>query len=369
MNELETGPFLELRGVAGEVLLHHQGHLEDDGVLELPQVQAGDFLDFLQAVDQGVPVDEQLAGRLGDVQAVLEEALDGEQRLVVQGIDGALAEHLLEEHLAQGGGQLVNQAGNAQVVVADDGLLGVEDLSHFQGHLGLFEGAGQILNAVDHRADTHSTVGVELAGEGVHNGTGQLVDVFLIDVGLNLLDQGDVRLVDIDDEVLVLIGEQVLEHIVGGDVVLLGNLHQHAHPADVRIEMELVALEIDVTGQDVIQDDVFDKVAPVVLLVVILLDAVEGHGQDFDIFLGLRVLAGHKHGVLRAGTAAEGLEAVFIRLEHVYRSHLLWRDFLADLPNLPQLAAGDDYGGLIHNADGTVDGITHLVDDTLKQSV
>ena len=90
--------------------------------------------------------------------------------------------------------------------------------------------------------------------------------------------------------------------------------------------MELVALEIDVTGQDVIQDDVFDKVAPVVLLVVILLDAVEGHGQDFDIFLGRRVLAGHKHGVLRAGTAAEGLEAVFIRLEHVYRSHLLWRD-------------------------------------------
>ena len=150
-----------------------------------------------------------------------------------------LREHLLEEHLAQGGGQLVNQAGNAQVVVADDGLLGVEDLAHFQGHLGLFEGAGQILNAVDHRADAHGAVGVELAGEGVHNGAGQLVDVFLIDVGLDLLDQGDVRLVDIDDEVLVLIGEQVLKHIVGGDVVLLGNLHQHTHPADVGIEMEL----------------------------------------------------------------------------------------------------------------------------------
>ena len=193
---------------------------------------------------------------------------------------------------------------------------------------------------------------------------------FVIDVGLDLLDQGDVRLVDIDDEVLVLIGEQVLEHIVGGDVVLARQCFTSMH---TRLTSESKwsswLLTIDVPGQDVIQDDVFDKVAPVVLLVVVLLDAVEGHGQDFDIFLGLRVLAGHKHGVLRAGTAAEGLEAVFIRLEHVYRSHLLWRDFLADLPNLPQLAAGDDYGGLIHNADGTVDGITHLVDDTLKQSV
>ena len=196
------------------------------------------------------------------------------------------------------------------MVVADDGLLGVEDLAHFQGHLGLFEGAGQILNAVDHRADAHGTVSVKLAGEGVHNGAGQLVDVFLIDVGLDLLDQGDVRLVDIDDEVLVLIGEQVLEHIVGGDVVLLGNLHQHAHPADVRIEMELVALEIDVTGQDVIQDDVFDKVAPVVLLVVILLDAVQRDRKQADVFRRLGIIAGDEHRVFRTRTAAEG----FIRI-------------------------------------------------------
>ena len=129
---------------------------------------------------------------------------------------------------------------------------------------------------------------------------------FLVDVGLDLLDQGDVRLVDIDDEVLVLVREQVLQHIVGGDVVLLGDLHQHAHPADLRVEMELVALQVDVAGQDVVQDHVLDEVAPVVLLVVILLDAAQGHRQDLDKLLGLRVLARHKHGVLRAGTAAEG---------------------------------------------------------------
>ena len=181
-------PGSEFHRVVGQVLLHHQGHLKDDGVLKLPQVQAGNLLDLLQAVHQGVPVDEQLPGGLGDVQVVLEEPLDGEQGLMVQGVDGALLEHLFQEHLAQGGGQLVNQPGDAQVVIADDGLLGVEHLAHFQGHLGLFEGAGQVLDAADHGADAHGAVGVEFAGEGVHNGAGQLVQVLLVDVGLDLLD-------------------------------------------------------------------------------------------------------------------------------------------------------------------------------------
>ena len=87
-----------------EVLLDHQSHLEGDGVVELPQVQAGELLDLLQAVHQGVPVDEELPGGLGHVQVVLEELVDGEQGLLVQGVDGVFLENLLEEHLAQDGG-------------------------------------------------------------------------------------------------------------------------------------------------------------------------------------------------------------------------------------------------------------------------
>ena len=79
-------------------------------MVELPQVQAGELLDLLQAVDQGVSVDEQLPGGLGDVQVVLEELVDGEQRLLIQRVDGVLLEDLAQEDLAQGGGQLVDQA-------------------------------------------------------------------------------------------------------------------------------------------------------------------------------------------------------------------------------------------------------------------
>ena len=77
--------------------------------------------------------------------------------------------------------------------------------------------------------------------------------------------------------ILIFIREQVLQDIIGGDVILLRDFHQHAHPADVGIKMQLMALQIDVARQDVVQNHVLDEIAPVVFLVIILLDAVEGH--------------------------------------------------------------------------------------------
>lgn len=104
-----------LPGLPGsEVLAHHQRYLEDNGVVKLPQVKPRELLDLFQTVDQRIAVDEQLAGGLGDVQAVLKEHVDGEQRLLIERLDGILAEDLGEEDLAQRGRQLIDQAGRCQ---------------------------------------------------------------------------------------------------------------------------------------------------------------------------------------------------------------------------------------------------------------
>ena len=76
---------------------------------------------------------KQAAAGLGHIQVVLEEALDGEQGLLIQAFNAALLEHLAQEHLAHGGGQLVDQTSNAQIIVADDLLFGIEHLAHFHG--------------------------------------------------------------------------------------------------------------------------------------------------------------------------------------------------------------------------------------------
>ena len=104
----------------------------------------GELLDLLQTVDQRVSVDEQLAGGLGDVQVVLKELVDGEQRLLIERVDGVLLEHLGQEDLAECRRQLIDQAADAKVFIVDDGLFGVEDLADLNGDLRLLVGVGQL---------------------------------------------------------------------------------------------------------------------------------------------------------------------------------------------------------------------------------
>ena len=67
-----------------QILTDHQCHTEHDGMIELAKIQAGELADLFQTVNQGVTVDKQLSGSLRDVQIVLEELVDGEQRLLIR---------------------------------------------------------------------------------------------------------------------------------------------------------------------------------------------------------------------------------------------------------------------------------------------
>ena len=132
-------------------------------MLELSEVETGELSDLLEAVDQRVSVYEELSRGLGDVEVVLEEALDGHEGLAVEALEAALLEDLLEEHLAEGGRQLIDKSADAEVLVADDILLGVEDLADLNRDLSLLEGAREVLDAVDSGTDTDRDLSVELA--------------------------------------------------------------------------------------------------------------------------------------------------------------------------------------------------------------
>ena len=170
---------LRLDPPGDQILFHQQGHLEGDGVVKLPQVQSGELFDLLQPVDQGVPVDKQLARRLRNVQVVLKELVDGEQGLLVQGVDGVLLKHLLKEHLAQGGGQLVDQPADTQILVIDDALLRVEHPAHVDGDPRLLVGPGQVPDVADHGADADGGLDLQVLGQGVLNALGSDTHLFV----------------------------------------------------------------------------------------------------------------------------------------------------------------------------------------------
>ena len=70
-------------------------------MIELPQIQAGELLNFLQTVYQGIPVNKQLPRSFRNVQVVFKKFVDCKQSLLIQGIDGVLLEDLRQENLTQ----------------------------------------------------------------------------------------------------------------------------------------------------------------------------------------------------------------------------------------------------------------------------
>ena len=208
-----------------------------------------------------------------------------------------------------------------------------------------------------------------LAGQGVHDAGGQLLHIGAVDALADLLDQDGVRLADVEDEVLLLVGEQAAHHVVSGNVAAAGDADDEHHAGDVGGKVELTGLGVDVAGQDVVQHHVLDKVGFVELLVVILLDALQADGQHSGKLACSLVRTFHKNGIIVMLCAGELLVGVAIPHEAVTGRQTLCHKALAHLADQIQLRAGDDSAGLIHHADHAVDRVLHLVDHALKYSI
>ena len=75
-----------------QVLLDHDGDLEEDCVFKLAQVQTRDLFHLFQTVNKRVAVDVQLARRFGYVEVVFKEAVDRVERVIVEGLNGVFLE-------------------------------------------------------------------------------------------------------------------------------------------------------------------------------------------------------------------------------------------------------------------------------------
>ena len=360
---------LRLDAAAGQVLLDHQGDLEGDGVVELAEVKAGELLDLFQPVDQRVAVDEQLARRLGHVQVILEELVDGEQCLLIQRVDGVLFEHLLQEHLAQGGGQLIDQAADAQILVVDDVALGVEHLAHLDGDLGFLVALGQITQMERQRADAHEHAALAVLAEGDLDAGGHGLHILGGGVLVHLVDQRHVMLAHAEDEVVLPVGEQRLHHVHGDAVqpVVHGTDDEHA-AGDLGVHMQLLGAHVDVGNEDVVGDDILDEGALVVLLLVVALGGVQGNGGHGADGAAHAVVAGSEHGVVKAAApAGQRLEILALQrnagtIGGDDRLHIL-APLLADSR---QLTAGDDGTLGVDNADRAVSRLLELKYRVLK---
>ena len=74
--------------------------------------------------------------------------------------------------------------------------------------------------------------------------------------------------------------------------------------------MKLSCLQIDISGENVVENDVFDEVRAVVLLVVILLDARKGNAEQLSVLLSVLVGTLNKNSIVVLGAAAKGFVGI-----------------------------------------------------------
>ena len=219
-----------------------------------------------------------------------------------------------------------------------------------------------------------------VGGDSDHAGDPQLLPQRLFDqmsgllrfpVVLRLgdgLDHGDVRLVDVDDEVVLLVGEQALDDLDRGAVRALV-LADQDHAADlVGNKVKFLGADVHVARQDIVGDDVLDKGGLVVLFLIIVLCLIEGHGGHRADHLRrlIRTLGkGDKlHPSAGGGQGEVGSVCGGIRLRAVF--HLVEVKIVKVRANNGKLTAGNDEALIIDHADRSVKGISHLNDDILK---
>ena len=91
------------------VFYNHESHLECNGILKGPKIQIGHLLYLVKPVYEGISVNIQLSGCLGNIQVILKELVYGHYGLIIE-IAGHLSiKYFLNEHLAKRHGKLVDK--------------------------------------------------------------------------------------------------------------------------------------------------------------------------------------------------------------------------------------------------------------------
>ena len=114
------------------------------------------------------------------------------------------------------------------------------------------------------------------------------------------LDDDDVGLVDAQDKVLLLIGEELLYRLDRGDIGSFHLAHEQDAARLVRDEMQLLRADIDVAGEDIVGDNVLYESGLVVFLLIIALGLIEGHGRDGAERPRDGIAAVHKRGKVKS---------------------------------------------------------------------
>ena len=213
------------------------------------------------------------------------------------------------------------------------------------------------------RADAHKHAALAVLAEGLLDAAGHGLQILAGGILVHLVDQRHILLTDADDEVVLPVGEQPLDHVHRDALQpLIHRAHHKDAAGSFGGNVQLLGTHIDVADKDVVGDDVLDERTLVVLFLVIALGGVQGHGGHGTDGAAHAVVAAGEHSVVKAhAPAGQRLEAFALQGD---TGTLGGGDGLNELGPLladaRQLAAGDDRSLRVDDADGAIRGLFEL---------
>ena len=220
-------------------------------------------------------------------------------------------------------------------------------------------------------ADTHKHAALAVHPQGLLDALGHCLQILGTGVLVHLVDERHVLLAHADDEVILPVREQPLDHVHRHRLQPLIHRADHKHAARrLRGHVQLLGAHIDVADEDIIRNNVLDEGALVVLLLVIALGRVQRHGGHGAHGAAHAVVAAGKDRVVEVGApAGQCLEGAALQrnagtLRRGNGLHIL-APLLADTR---QLAAGDHRTVRVNDADGAIRRLLELQYHILKNS-
>ena len=257
-------------------------------------------------------------------------------------------------------------AADAEVIVAYDILVRLEYPAHLDSDLRFLVGACKILYIVNDSRDTDRDLGEEFGAESVGDLDRYLLYLFHFGVGLNLFDKHDVTLANADDIIARLVREHILKHLKGHHVGLAAEFDKQHDAIFLGVEVKLLGLDVNIARQDIVKDDILDKRALVIFLVVKLLYVGKRDRQHLGQHLSHFILALNENGVFGFHIIADRTVGIAALAYHIRRVKQIVAQTGHKLSYSHKLRTGNNVIGFINYSYCAVNGIFHLMNYTLK---
>ena len=160
-----------------------------------------------------------------------------------------------------------------------------------------------------------------------------------------------------------------MNYVISGNIRLVRDSDKKNRTCSVVIEAKLTSLEIDISGKNVIENNILDEVISVIFLIKILLEVAQSNCTDIGILLGKLVITVNKNRILGMNLITEGLIGAAVNNTglRIHESTCCRRGYY--LAYSSKLTARNNRTGFIDDSDRSVDCTPHLMNNSLKKSV